>query len=371
MVSSRPPSPHDFQPIDDLIEYLVLDPQREAVASEIEVLKSIYGDEAIRSWKRFPTDDTLRFEVTIDFPTPYDDVTIKILISLLATYPSESPPQLQLLSRYIGAFGVDSALFGSVLRTYISTNGVEWTEGAVCVFDGLQNVLDRCVQWYEERLSAQKSGELLREDALTTAQPTAPDPALEQTEFSHTSNVQETANLPSGIQIYEAEPIVDRKSTFVGRACSITDPSQVPLILSYLSSDRHIARAAHPVINAWRCQVERTLHQDNDDDGETAAGSRLSHLLQILVSTSLPWPLRHYGLLWCHSPATEPTLQCLSSQELNNVLVVVTRYFGGIHLGPDRFKHINQAARNALELGGFLDEVDGSRKPNPRGGRKR
>jgi putative IMPACT (imprinted ancient) family translation regulator len=42
-------------------------------------------------------------------------------------------------------------------------------------------------------------------------------------------------------------------------------------------------------------------------------------------------------------------------QEVSNVLVVVTRYFGGIHLGPDRFKHINQAARNALELGGFLD----------------
>jgi putative IMPACT (imprinted ancient) family translation regulator len=40
------------------------------------------------------------------------------------------------------------------------------------------------------------------------------------------------------------------------------------------------------------------------------------------------------------------------------VLVIVTRYFGGIHLGPDRFKHINQAARNALESGGFLDAVE-------------
>ena len=42
-------------------------------------------------------------------------------------------------------------------------------------------------------------------------------------------------------------------------------------------------------------------------------------------------------------------------QNVENVLVVVTRYFGGIHLGPDRFKHINQAARNALELRGFLN----------------
>ena len=45
-------------------------------------------------------------------------------------------------------------------------------------------------------------------------------------------------------------------------------------------------------------------------------------------------------------------------QEIEDVLVVVTRYFGGIHLGPDRFKHINQAARNALEAGGFLKKLE-------------
>ena len=50
-------------------------------------------------------------------------------------------------------------------------------------------------------------------------------------------------------------------------------------------------------------------------------------------------------------------ITCIT-QEVNNVLVVVTRYFGGIHLGPDRFKHINQAARDALEAGGLLDEPD-------------
>jgi putative IMPACT (imprinted ancient) family translation regulator len=37
------------------------------------------------------------------------------------------------------------------------------------------------------------------------------------------------------------------------------------------------------------------------------------------------------------------------------VLVIVTRYFGGTLLGADRFRHINQAARDALELGGFIE----------------
>ena len=79
---------------------------------------------------------------------------------------------------------------------------------------------------------------------------------------------------------------------------------------------------------------------DNDDDGESAAGGRLAHLLQILVSHRLCWlivPLEFY------------------LQDVKDVLVVVTRYFGGTLLGADRFKHINQAARDALELGGFIE----------------
>ena len=78
---------------------------------------------------------------------------------------------------------------------------------------------------------------------------------------------------------------------------------------------------------------------DNNDDGETAAGGRLAHLLQILVRYC---PTTKIGIL-------------IFSQEVDNVLVVVTRYFGGTLLGADRFKHINQAARNALDAGGFLD----------------
>ncbi|KZO98060.1 UPF0029-domain-containing protein, partial [Calocera viscosa TUFC12733] len=134
------------------------------------------------------------------------------------------------------------------------------------------------------------------------------------------------AELPEGIELVVAEPIEDRKSVFVGRACRITHPSQVPPVIAYLMSDRRISKAAHPVIHAWRCQVENVLHHGNSDDGETAAGGRIADLLKIL--------------------------------DVNNVLVIVTRYFGGILLGPTRFKRINQAARAALEEGGFLNTED-------------
>ena len=37
--------------------------------------------------------------------------------------------------------------------------------------------------------------------------------------------------------------------------------------------------------------------------------------------------------------------------DAQNTLVVVTRWFGGVKLGGDRWRHINNAARNAIEMG--------------------
>ncbi|KAI0034088.1 ribosomal protein S5 domain 2-type protein [Vararia minispora EC-137] len=319
----------DLQP---LLDNLLQDPDREALASEIQVLQSIYGDHAIKPWsppldhmhshQPSQTPDSVRYEVTLSLPPPHEDIAFHVLVSLPPSYPSTSPPQLQLLSRYIGSFGVDADLFGSILKTYISATGIEFVPDVVCVFDGLANVLDRIERWYKNRLSVQRVGELSR-DLSRAGDPSTPDSALIKATPQPSVPPQALASLPDGVKLVEADPIVDRKSAFVGRACRISDPVQVPAVLAYLMADKRIARAAHPIINAWRCQVGSVLHQDNDDDGETAAGGRLAHLLQIL--------------------------------EVNNVLVVVTRYYGGIHLGPDRFKHINQAARDALELGGFLD----------------
>ncbi|KAI0068659.1 hypothetical protein BV25DRAFT_1817563 [Artomyces pyxidatus] len=284
------PSQDSDQSVEDFVADLQLQPEREPAASEIGVLQSIYGDEAIRPWHPSSTRERaaegrmvehVRYEVNISLPPPHDDVSLRVLVSLSPSYPETSPPQLQLLSRYIGPFGVDAELFGSILKTFISVNGVEWTPSVVCVFDGLENVVERIAKWYEERLSAQKAGELLREDVREHHAGDQPKEAPKL--VPPPARSVEPAELPEGIELFEAEAIVDRKSAFVGRACRISDPAQVPLILAFLMEDRRIARATHPIINAWRCQVGNVLCQDNDDDGETAAGGRLAHLLQILV----------------------------------------------------------------------------------------
>ena len=37
-------------------------------------------------------------------------------------------------------------------------------------------------------------------------------------------------------------------------------------------------------------------------------------------------------------------------------MLIVSRWFGGILLYGDRFKHISSAAREALQVGGFLPD---------------
>lgn len=162
-------------------------------------------------------------------PAPHDNVSIRVLVSLPHTYPSSSPPQLQLLSRYVGAFGADSNLFGSILRTYISANGVEWSEDMLCVFDGLQSILERCTTWYEERLGAEKVGELVREDLKEQTRHSAEETSCHSSDPRNNGSKSQDmpAGLPTGVKIYEAEPIADRKSVFVGRACRIQHPEEV------------------------------------------------------------------------------------------------------------------------------------------------
>lgn len=160
-----------------------------------------------------------------------DDIKCNILVSIPRNYPSTAAPQLQLLSRYIGAFGVDHSLFGSVLKTYISSEGVDWAPDTVCVFDGLEWVKERCSEWYSAKKSEKLAGELLREDEKSFATQEIEEGKNKTISDPHDHWEEPSAPLPAtipeGIEIIEAEPITDRKSAFVGRACRITDPSQV------------------------------------------------------------------------------------------------------------------------------------------------
>ena len=117
------------------------------------------------------------------------------------------------------------------------------------------------------------------------------------------------------------EPIIDRKSTFQAHVAIIHSVEEGKELMRYLCTDNKIARATH---NIWALRIVQpngVVMSDNDDDGETAAGGRLMHLLDMM--------------------------------KVENALCVVSRWYGGILLGPARFKHINNVARKELEKYGF------------------
>lgn len=121
--------------------------------------------------------------------------------------------------------------------------------------------------------------------------------------------------------------IEDRKSVFQGHTATVKSADDVKAVVAKLHENKKIAHASHNIY-AFRifCDDKQTWLCDCEDDGEDAAGGRLLHLLEILDAV--------------------------------DTLVVVSRWYGGTHLGPDRFKHINNAARQVMEIAGVIVPKD-------------
>ena len=85
------------------------------------------------------------------------------------------------------------------------------------------------------------------------------------------------------------------------------------IVVEQLKEDKKIAQATHNIM-AWK--LKEGGIQGRDDDGEGGAGDRL--------------------------------LFMLDRQEFEDIVVVVTRWYGGIHLGGARFKIISNCARELI-----------------------
>lgn len=112
--------------------------------------------------------------------------------------------------------------------------------------------------------------------------------------------------------------ITDRKSKFAAFAVrhASLDVEDIGDVIAELRRDAEIRAAAHPCIFAARITANGVLTELSDDDGEVDASSRL--------------------------------LQLLRRRQSQNTLIVVTRWFGGVLLGPTRFRHISAVADATL-----------------------
>ncbi|KAL6057396.1 RWD domain-containing protein [Balamuthia mandrillaris] len=121
----------------------------------------------------------------------------------------------------------------------------------------------------------------------------------------------------SAIPILHGQPVTDRKSKFQAHLARVQTTEEVQQVMSQLLSDKKIAIATHN-ISAYRIRTSSgTIHANRDDDGEKGAGDKLLYLLEMMDAC--------------------------------NIVVVVSRWFGGTMLGPDRFKHITNVAKEIIE----------------------
>ncbi|TDQ67175.1 uncharacterized protein UPF0029 [Maritalea mobilis] len=106
--------------------------------------------------------------------------------------------------------------------------------------------------------------------------------------------------------------ISDRGSKYAvsGGPCHSADEAKA--FIKELKRKKKFAKATH---NTWAviCGEEEI----KNDDGESGAGMII--------------------------------LQMLAREELHNHIIVVTRWYGGKHLGGDRFRHVKDAVRFYLD----------------------
>jgi len=288
---------------------------------EVEALSSIYGDE----W--CVIDEASRIfciKISTDLEKPKLTACLQIILPL--DYPSAAPPIYQINASWLrGPERVK--LSNSLEDLYVDHAGESilylWVEKIREFLVERSQSTEAVVQSQMVNMTAEEEGDDDDEDI--------PDFRMLKRNTEYTHLFMDHTGDDEVPPIKHGETITDRRSTFQPHLAPVVTPRQVKVVLDKLYENKKIASATHNIY-AYRihCEDKQSFIQDCEDDGETAAGGRLLHLLQIL--------------------------------DVRNVMVVVSRWYGGILLGPDRFKHINNCARNILVQEGFTSATDEASK---------
>lgn len=209
---------------------------REDLLDEIEAINAIYPDSLVVQGSMF------------QLLVPDRDIIIQI--SFPSSYPSQ-PPHILSVSSKTYADTLNKQTLESLLDPI-------FVPDQVCLYEFIEAIRDSYEEPEEENIEPEEVQEDLSKDELA----------------DHIFKYWTSSN-----------PLVDRKSTFVAFSAKVDSAEEFAQLLALLKEDKHIQRATHNM-TAYRIKNPNgTIVQDCDDDGETAAGSRLLHLLAVRILT--------------------------------------------------------------------------------------
>jgi len=106
--------------------------------------------------------------------------------------------------------------------------------------------------------------------------------------------------------------LTDRGSKYAVSGAAVTSKDDIQAALKSLCRTKKFAKATH---NTWAAIVDGV--QIKSDDGEAGAGMVI--------------------------------LRMLDREDLQNHVIIVTRWYGGKHLGGDRFRHVQHCVRHYFD----------------------
>lgn len=138
-----------------------------------------------------------------------------------------------------------------------------------------------------------------------------------------------SASLPAPRTLFSSAPIRDRDSLFIAHAVPCTSASAAHAFRAYVRQARiptHLEDADHEIMcyriislkigRTGEAESDFVVECEKDDDGENAAGAAMR---EIFIETATM-----------------------------DAVVVVSRWYGGVMLGPARFDHIKNCTRDVL-----------------------
>ena len=332
-----------------------------ALEEELEAVNAIYGSHTATVVGLNPSIDTTKdneVESIAKIVLSIPDRSLAFFLSFSSDYPVSVPQVdgIQSAGKLEKGQGAEAV---SALKEVLQK---VWTPGAVCLYDLIEEVGPILQNRFcsSGRLAStgsrdpddiddvvfgsgdpQKSKGAALPDKLVDS--SANEVGEERASLKHQGNdakIDQTKAKYSEAPWHISSAVNEKKSVFVARCITIKSKSDLNHHLDHLlTTEKKVASATHNIA-AWRIRKVNTSptnhsHQQGDSlshsdhgaqlkeedftsDGESSAGHRLLHLLQLMN-------------LW-------------------DLVVVVSRWYGGIKLGPDRFRLINQVAREAILL---------------------